>query len=446
MPVEHQPGGSGPALEERIQAWKRTGDQGHLWPGIGLADRLAAHTRIADATRAVLAGAHGVHLDAADATAVRATGIAAFSAGMGPLLGYWIERGALEAPAQLEELLAQHLSHGRRRAAKLTSELDRLLLAMNENHITPILLKGMHTSQVYFPEASCRVGTDIDVLVTPEELHQVRAILSRAGFNEIPESRPPASSTWEPGSAPQQLHSLEINHSDNPWSVDLHSALSRSFSRGLRFDFGAQPFRAREAADLFSSPVYVLGQPFLAAYLALHASHALVHLQLVRIVELALVLRQGYSQGQFAWDGFESFVAAERMGRFVYPALWCVERLVPGTVDRRMLEDLGETVPARMQRVLDQVVSSGMAYLGPISLDAKLMWARTNRELLFHSVALLWPGGHATRFGTSVRELPRRVRKVLGGQLSLRARRLTTTQDNDEHDRPKSTDRPGDHE
>jgi hypothetical protein len=387
----------------------------------------------------VLAGARGVHLDAADATAVRATGIAAFSAGMGPLLGYWIERGTLEAPAQLEQLLAQHLSHGRRRAAKLTSELDRLLMAMNENDITPILLKGMHTSQVYFPEPSCRVGTDIDVLVTPEELHQVRAILSRSGFHETSDSRPPLSSTWEPGDVPQRLRSVEMNHSENPWSVDLHSALKRSYSRGLRIDLGTAPFRNRRKTHSHRPPVNVLGQPLLAAYLALHASHALQGLQLIRLVELTLVLREDGDGGRFAWADFESTLAEHNMGRFVYPALWCVESIAPGTVDARLLRDLGNTVPPRMRRVLDQVGSSGMAYLGPLSLDAKLMWARTKRELLFHAAALLWPGSSATPFGTSVRELPNRVRKLFGGQLSLRARRLRLTQDKNEHDRPNST-------
>lgn len=439
MPQQHEPGEPEPALEDRIQAWKRTGDQGHLWPGIQLADRLAAHKRIADATQAVLAGAQGVYLDAVDATAVRATGIAAFSAGMGPLLGCWIERGALEAPAPLQELLAEHLRHGRQRVAKLTSELDRLLLTMSRSEITPIILKGMHTGRVYFPEPSCRVGTDIDVLVTPEELHRARAILSRAGFRETADSRPPVSSTWELGDVPQRLRSVELNHSENPWSVDLHYALSRSYSRGLRFDFGTQPFRVRESGDLFSSPVSVLGQPLLAAYLAMHASHPPQGLQLIRLVELTLVMREDFAAGRFTWAGFEDTVAEYDTGRFVYPALWCVEQIAPGTVDARLLGALGNGVPPRMQRVLDQVASSGMAYLGPVSLDAKLMWARSRRELLFHSVALLWPGSHATPFRASVRELPRRVRKALGGQLSFRARRLGGTQGKDEDDRTKST-------
>ena len=65
-------------------------------------------------------------VDAGDADA-RAIGIAAFTSGMGPLLGSWIERGRLRAPRAIASLLALHLDHSRKRARRMRVAADAAL-------------------------------------------------------------------------------------------------------------------------------------------------------------------------------------------------------------------------------------------------------------------------------------------------------------------------------
>src|SRR5262245_9817695 len=102
-------------LRERLR-WARA--QGHplyIWPEVSPAEWQRALLEIERITANVLRGDTAVNLSADDDATLRALTVAAFTSGMGPLLGWWVERGTLRTGQQARELLRLHLGHGRAR-------------------------------------------------------------------------------------------------------------------------------------------------------------------------------------------------------------------------------------------------------------------------------------------------------------------------------------------
>src|SRR5437870_1762033 len=140
-------------IERRLVRYAATKDARDLWPEVPPSAFRAAQEEIARVARAVLTDARSpVHFEFPPAADTRACGVAAFAAGMGPLLGFWCETGRVAAPPAVADLLSRHLDHGRRRAARMRHELERLLAPLADRGIEVCVLKGTHTAHRYFPE------------------------------------------------------------------------------------------------------------------------------------------------------------------------------------------------------------------------------------------------------------------------------------------------------
>lgn len=375
-----------------IEEWHRTGDMGALWPDVPAAERHSAQAQVRAVTEAVLrSSATRPALFAPDERQARTLGIAGYTSGMGPLLGWWIQQGLVEAPPQVREVFARHLDHGRRRRSVLSDALVRIVQAMRAEGVHPVVIKGLHTGAVYFPDAGTRPAADIDLLVRPAERGQAVEALGKAGFVESRRTRYAARSEWRPIDRPHGVHSLELDHVDNPWSVDLHTALERWYFRGLRRGLGEEPFDHMTEVPISGTTVRALAQPYVTAFLALHASHDLVQMQLVRLVELVLVIRADVRKRALDWAAFASLIRETGIERFVHPALALAEALAPGTVERALLERLGRLATPRTRRVLARVIEADMGALRYRSLDDKLMWASGPRELLLSVSELVAP-------------------------------------------------------
>jgi hypothetical protein len=379
-------------LDRRIRQWHRTGDIAELWPDFSGAELHAGHAAVCGVTRAMLRNPRAaVSLEGTSERETAALGIAAFASGMGPLLGWWIERGLVTASAAARQILAVHLDHGRRRITAIRRALTKILGELRSEGVEPVLLKGLHTGSVYFPEPGTRPAGDIDILVRPAERDAAAAALSRAGWREVRRTVYGARSEWTPANREQTVQSLEFDHADNPWGVDLHTALERWYFRGVRAGFGDLAFRYTASITIDGEPVRVLSGPMLPAFLALHASLDLVRMRLVRLVELVLVLRQGAGNGTLDWNALLALLDHTETLRFVIPALALAERLCPATVDERLVA-LGQgLLTGRMRRVMAAVEAAAMAPLTYRSLDDRLMWARGPRELLLNLSELVWP-------------------------------------------------------
>jgi hypothetical protein len=377
-----------------------------------------AAAAIADVTTSVLndPAPHVLHRPAPVTS--RALGIAALVSGMGPLLGYWIEQGRISADGEASAVLGHHLEQGRRRIQRLARELTALLEVLSDRHISATVLKGMHTSFQYFPAPGTRTIADIDLLVPPGQLEAAIRALRETGFREQRSTRRPFRSEWaRPGM--ETVHSLELDHAENPWCVDLHTRLERQYFRGLRVRLdGATPLPT-DAFDLNGRPARGLAQPLLTAFLALHTAYGLDHLQLLRLVELVFVIQRDSVSGALAWPSLARLLETSRALRFVYPALDLVEALAPGTVEGTLLARVRREATPRQRSVVAAIRASGQLRLPRRSLDDKLMWAQGFPQLLLNASELLWPSGFS--LAETTRLYGRRVAAALSGALHLSA-------------------------
>jgi len=407
-------------LAARLQAWQASGDPADLWPGTRTLGRLEAHRRLARIAAAMLGGEASAPSLAADhRVAPGEWSAAAYQSGMGALVGYWIERGDLEADATCRRLFAQHLDHGRRRARRLLGAFATIHDTLSTRGIEPTVLKTLHTWS-YFPEPGTRPCADIDLLVRPAELPGASSALRAAGLREIRSTSRPWRSEWREANARPELHSLDLDHADNPWTLDLHIALDRFYFRGRWARFGDATFQFRDRHQVAGRRVVVLAHPLLAAFLAVHAGYGMDTVRLVRIVELVLVLRRDAATGALDWNALGDLLHSTGTARFAWPALELAERLAPGTVEPALLRTLGSYATSRMRRVADHVFRAGI-HLPRRSLDEKLMWAKGPRELLFNLSELAIPTGTATPLAL-LRHYVRRARLWSRGQMSCRAR------------------------
>lgn len=382
---------------ERVEAWRGDWDMRAFWPQLPAPTIRRAQARLASVVKAVLApSAVRPVLEAADDAELAATGVAAFLCGVGPLLGHWIERGQLRAGQQVARLLAEHLRHGRMRAARLQEQLVQLLPQFRRRNITPVLIKGMITGQRYFPEPGTRPVSDIDLLVEPHQVPAAKHVLREAGFAETAQFW--KSTTWVIPGASRTVRSLELDHADNPWSVDLHRSVDFRYFRGVWARFGELPWSHAGSDELAGQEIRCFTQPLLAAYLAQHASLNVAHLRLIRIVELAAVLRRDVASGVLHWDALSDLLTRARLWRFVYPAFESAERLSGGLLDPHFRRKLSAAATAGSRRVVERAEAAGWGgWSGHWlqRLEERLAWFQGPRELALNVLELVLPPGVA---------------------------------------------------
>jgi len=415
---------AGPELTpDQIEARRRWAlRQGHgswLWPDVSIDAWRSCQREIERVTALVLAQRSSpILLEPPPGADERALGIAAFTSGMGPLLGWWLERGVLAGPADVVFRMKTHLVHGRERADRMALALRDGFDLLDRARVRGFVLKGAHTGAVYFPEPGTRPAADIDVAIGPPDVDRVNRALSEAGYERIKMRRYPWKSDWRPPGTPQRLSSIDMNHAENPFTLEMHDGLDREFFGVKTIQFGLPEAWLTEPAPALHPSALVLGQPWLTAFLAAHASEELHHLQLVRLVELVLVIRKDTASGSLEWAALGALI--DRLGarRFVWPAFELAERLAPGTVDPAFRESLAADTTPRMRRVVDRLSPGTAQRLDGLSLDERFLWARGPTETLRRLAHLIWP----TR-GESARlyhVYARRLTGLLRGRVRLR--------------------------
>ena len=357
-------------FERRRGQARRSGSPAWLWPEVRVESWAAAMTEISKAAAAAMAGQRL----ALPAFEPMAFSLACYTSGTGALLGYWLEHGKLDAPRELAELLALHLKHGRGRAKRAETESRKLVGALVEAGLPIVVLKGGHTSHVYFPDPATRPMSDLDLLVPAESAPAAEVALATSGLACA--GRAKRESSWVPKDHPREPRSIWLAHADDPWSVDLHSSLNFSADPGaslVRFD-AADPIETSEPWPL-DDGAGVLAQPLLLLHLAVHASGGLHSLTLLRIVEIVLVVRQEIAGGRLSWDDFLHVGALTNALGAAYPALAMAEKLAPGTIPAHVLKISSEIAPARARAIVDGLEPATAHRVERASVAEHFMWA-----------------------------------------------------------------------
>ena len=418
-PPPDLPGETTSDVAQRLANWRRTGDPASLWPNVRSDQLTMAHSLIARTTSAVLRGtARKPTLGEAGSCHRDAIGIAAFVSGMGPLLGYWIEAELIDADEEISGLLHLHLQHSRERVARINTAFLRLLEALNDRGLAPIVFKGIYTSRSYFPEPATRPIADIDLLVEAEQRTRAAEALRATGFVELGVDTP-GQTAWRLPSASESVHSLQLEHRNNPWAVDLHTTIDKRYFRGCWASFGPHPFRSANAWNVDGLSARVFGQPLLTAHLAQHATYTIHELRLVRLVELILVTRRDIAEGTLEWDSLAAFLRETGTTRFVYPALELAERITPGLIEPAFRHALAAASTRRMRRVIDHIAASGMHMAGRGTVSERFVWARGPWEVTKNFTDFIWPPARSA--SERWRKYGKWLRMAMRGRLAMRS-------------------------
>lgn len=406
----------------RFAAWSASGDRDVLWPQVSPRARATAHRCIRRATQDALGVAGPRPAPRLECDDPAALGVAAFASGMGPLLGYWVSEGVIQADPDSAAVLRRQFRISCERAALMRRHLDEVLGRFADRAIAATLLKGAHTAGRYFPHVATRPAADIDILVHPAQESAAREALSAAGFLEARRTGHPVRSEWIHRHSPRQVRSLEVEHPDNPWLIDLHTGLERCYFRGRTVAFGRLAFECTEPIAGRRPSVYALAEPLLSAFLAVHATYLIRDVRLLPILELVLVVRESTRVGTLRWEALWNLLDATASARFAYPGFELAERLAPGTIDHDFLAALRECGTKRMTRVIDQVDAAGVALLGARSFDDRLIWARGAIDHLLILTELLWASDDAATWAAQLQIYRRRLRLLLGRRIAWQAR------------------------
>lgn len=337
---------AGLSLAER-KAWaRRQGSPLWLWPEVAPDEWLRAVIEIERSCTAVLAGKScAIESDPV------ALELAAYTSGMGPLLGWWLENGQLSASGTVEDKLRHQLHANGARMARLLDRTDDLAKLLARSGIDVTVLKGAQTAPGYFPSEACRPMSDIDLLVAPDDAIEGERVLKAADYRLI--GRTPFESTWQHRTATREPLTMVSLEADDPWSLDLHVSLDVAGPPGTPPARLSQLGQARSCAVCRRFPeAFQLAQPALLLHLAAHAGSGFHNLTLMRLVEILLVARADSACGALDWDEFAAVGRATGSLAFAYPALHLARRLAPADIPQAVIEHCAAEAPSAIRRLL----------------------------------------------------------------------------------------------
>lgn len=402
-PAASRPDDIGARLEWAVRA----GHPHYVWPHVPMPDWRRASGAVAAAI--------GTYLEQGSANlAVEgledATVVAAFTAGVGPLLAWWAERGTLTISPAVRDRLDLHLHHARRRAQRQDDALRALLPPLPPPQ-PALVLKGFHTARTYFPDPATRPTVDIDLVAAPGRRHELESALRSLGYRRTNVFHQPYRAEWVAGGSDRRLHSLDFAHADDPVTFDIHDTTTRTFhgTRTLHLGEGSD---AWEPVPGLPSPIMGLRQPWLTGFLAMTTTEDLKHLQLVKLVELTLVIRQDTARGILDWSALAELIAERDAWPFVFPALALTDRLAPGTVDQRILEQGRAASPRRLVHIVKDRPLGALQQLDRPSLADRFVWCRSGADYLRCAWSILQPARtNATPLATVLRQRFYRLRR-----------------------------------
>jgi hypothetical protein len=359
-------------FRDRLEWGLQQGTPYWLWPATSIPHWQRALFEIERVTRDILSSGRcdvPLHGDAGD------VGIAAYTSGMGPLLGYWISAGLLRAPRDTRRVLELHYRHNSVRMRRLAKRSSRAVAHLTDGGVNVTVLKGMHTAFACFPTPGTRPTSDIDLMIPPEDKPAADRILRELDYLPEHASKEPDEQFWRHASSSVFPQSLSYVHQDDPWGVDLHTSANRRYSRWspiIHFDAlidgtaGESWSLCRTARTL--SPVAAI------LFLACHAGCSFTNLRMLRLVELILAIRQNHAQPGWCWD--EMIELGLRTGTLssAYAALALADTLAPGTVPRHVLVSCKRTAPGGVVRMVAALSPATAHGIRRTSLRERYMW------------------------------------------------------------------------
>ena len=353
-------------------AWaKRQGAPYWLWPETTVCDWQGALVEIEGLTRQILDG--GSCDVTADCRPV-AFGIAAYTSGMGPLLGYWQATGLLRGPRAVEEVLELHYRHNSIRMNRLAEQACRTVAHLIERGVDVMVLKGMDTAYSCFPAPGTRPTSDVDLMIPHDQKQAAEQVLRDLGFLAEHASTVPDEQFWRHVSSSKLPGSLSHVHPDDPWGIDLHTSCNRRYGAGapvIHLDDVIAGAKSDRWA--LSQEARTLAPAGNILFLACHAGCHFSNLRMVRLVELVFAVRRNHTRTGWSWDEVLELGLQTGTLSSAYAALTLADNLAPGLVPRQVLAHCRKTAPDTVVQVVAGLTPATAHSVRRISLRERYM-------------------------------------------------------------------------
>jgi hypothetical protein len=401
---------SADAVRRRFQWAKRRGQPAWLWPNVKIEEWRGALGLIEEVVRKILQGEAPPALGGEE----QAVGLACYTSGVGPLLGWWLKQGRLWASPTIASLLELHLLHNACRQERVSAVAREVVRTLSERGIAVLVLKGLHTGTDYFPDPATRPLSDVDILINPADASAAETALLQSGFVE--RGRNARESNWAPAGMARQPRSLMLVHAEDPWSIDLHTTLDLAVGEGSPLAALSKGSPMTGHSLWTPDPcARVLDQPLLALHLAVHASAGLHSLSLLRLIELHFVIAQDSTAELLSWDEFMRLGAQTGALGFAFPALRLCEDLVPGTIPYWVLHGCAAAAPARARRVVSKLTPATAQRVERSWVSEHYMWVQGWRGWVRQLASDLVPSARSWRTFRAIYE--RRMWRLLRGRI-----------------------------
>jgi len=331
---------------------------------------------------------------------------AALVHGVAPLLAARLESSpawAALAPALRDYCVEQRRLNGLR-AAALRADLAAILRAAAAAGVAVLPLKGAVLVERAYAEPGLRPMADLDLLVRPQALPQLHALMLRLGYHSYEET--PRHRAYLRGEL--VVASWDGEHPDNPRGVEVHSAVGEQL-RAIRCDITAALWEGASESCCAGAPCRMPTADALLQHLLIHTCHNIVNrrLRLIQLYDLALIAPQ---VGEAAWQAMADSFARAGEARLLFAPLAMAEAVFGPLAPPAARARLAQATPAALRRLLAQTTPSELSLCNrsEVSPQFRLAWYRPGGEWLgaLLRVALPAPTELRQRYPAAVGGLP----------------------------------------
>lgn len=298
--------------------------------------------------------------------------------GITPLLAHWLREASCAIPPAIAEHItaAYWTSHFRNRA--LLRELHRILAGAAEAGIRVMPLKGAALVAWYYPVPALRPMSDLDLLVRPEDVTVMAALLGTLGYSAIPrapsffdergaESEPRERAFLTDAAGMRAL----VEFRTEPLDPGIGPLLKADPASAAQFHVHCVRMWERgRPATIGGAPCVRIAPEDMMLHVASHLTTRHAGLRLLWLHDLCLIAAQ--HRDSFDWG--EMIADAHRLQVIVpiHAALTAARRWLDAPLGREPFERLSSAIPHRSFRRSTErrIFSMEVAALGRSDLAA----------------------------------------------------------------------------
>lgn len=173
------------------------------------------------------------------------------------------EAEEVKAPPDVLDSLHKSYRRNAFRMLALSSELNRVSSAFEEEGIRLLVLKGPLFAQTLYGDIGMRTSKDLDLLVPLTDLGRAEALLMRLGYQADP-GLPRVFNDWK-----WRAHHISYRHPEMGIHIELHWRMHSKFHREPAFD---QLWERRTSSAFGGCLIHQLAETDLILYLIVHGA------------------------------------------------------------------------------------------------------------------------------------------------------------------------------